>query len=143
MPSIAKVCFALGLLASLGCGWRSSSSFEKSEKPLRELGQLYGHFLARNGRPPVNQEEFDDFLNANRVKNMAERLVSPRDGESLVLLFGDQIGQSGPDGFPWIAHEKMGVDGNRLVISARGGVESMNAAQFQEAFPEQSTSISE
>ena len=122
------------LIFCIGCNSGNVGGLSVAESKIRDVGRMYGHYLGRHGRPPADLETFEKFLTTSGVKNIDDVLSSPRDGEKLVLLFGDQLGPESPDGFPWIGYEKTGGSQDRIVVSARGMVEVMDHDTFETTF---------
>jgi hypothetical protein len=102
---------------------------------------FYGEFAAEHGgRAPNDEAEFREFLATRQERLEAGALdansvlASPRDGEPLVVVYGG----SGPlvvDGMGLIAYEKSAVDGKRMVVNVRGGMEMIDEGKLSAAMP--------
>ena len=121
-----------GGLATLGVKPRQLSP---TEKQLKGIAALYRGYGAAFGKPPPNMqalkawgEKLDKQKLAHfEIDNVETLFVSERDGQPFVLV---QL----PRGIgPVLAHEKVGAQGTRLVISSVGSVEEMDEARFQQA----------
>ena len=73
-------------------------------------------------------------IKAQGIEDVESFVVSPRDGEKLVVLYGKEIVIDGPGGLPWVAYEKTGLAGKRIAIGARGVAREMDPSQFAEVF---------
>jgi len=72
-------------------------------------------------RPPKSLEEFQPFLKG--YGNPDELLVSPRDGQPFVIVYGaDPTIEPTPSNPQIIAYEKDGKDGTRFSIEPRGAI---------------------
>jgi hypothetical protein len=138
------VCLAV-LLVCGGCGGTQSASHETETSNLKPLAIYYGRYIAQHrGQPPANEAEFKAFLSkipaadlqAFNVASADDLLVSNRDGQPYVVIYGPPTGPAeGPGKFPVIAYEKTGVGGKRYVASSIGGVEEVDEARFAQLVP--------
>jgi hypothetical protein len=132
---LVLLCVALGS----GCGSPAAQSNGTADTRMRLLGRLYGQFMAENnGQPPMDESQLigflgksAEFLKTQGVANLQELLVSARDGQPLVVLYGKQIVEDENSGFPWIAYESQGRDGKKYMIGARGNVDQMTSEQIE------------
>lgn len=129
------LCAAFGL----GCGSPATHSVNNDDVQLRLLGRLYGEFMAQNSdRPPRDEAQFKEFLGRSTdllksqgIASLEDLLISPRDGQPIMILYGEKIIDDTPNGFPWIAYESQGVNGKKCLIGARGNVEEMTQEQVE------------
>lgn len=152
------------VLAASGCGGGTPPpSPPTPQTTIAVLGRLYGGYASQHdGVGPADEAAFRSFLEslpaAQRkgmgVEDVAEALVSPRDGQPYVILGGidtrqavdatPQAGsgqpgapqQSGLQGQPVVIHEQTGQDGKRLVATGFGTSAELDAAAFAKAVPE-------
>lgn len=87
---------------------------------MKVLGILYGKYVSRSrGAAPASQEQFVEFLNTTRpswekIVSAADQLTnSPRDGQPLIMLYGDAYTKQRSSVAPYVAYEAEGVDGMR------------------------------
>jgi hypothetical protein len=131
---------ALGwTLGGVGCGTSSEpvGSQELDTYAARALAVFYGEFSGEHGgRAPKDEAEFREFL-ATRSDRLAEGgldieriLTSPRSNQPWVVAYGS----AGPlelDGRWLVAYEPAAVDGQRLTVNVRGGLEKIEDAKFR------------
>ncbi len=138
MRSVAWSLLA-GIAFLLGCDAAGTPAPHNADVQLRVLGRLYGEYMAQhNSQPPADEAQFKaslsqspDILKATGIATIDQLFVSPRDGQPLVVLFGEKIVPNENSGFPWIAYESQGVDGKKYIIGARGNVEEMAQEQIE------------
>jgi hypothetical protein len=131
--------FLLCVALESGCGSPAAQSVSSDDTRLRLLGRLYGQYMAENnGEPPADEKQLQDyldksaeFLKSQSVASPRDLLVSPRDGEPLIILYGKQIVPDENSGFPWIAYESRGADGKKYIIGSRGNVDEMTPEQIE------------
>jgi hypothetical protein len=132
-------------LVTLGCGPGGSDGLvetRRDEGKLKLLGIEYGKFVALNNNvPPRDQEVFVKYLRRRQsrlagygLKSMDELLVSPREGQKMIVVQDGKKGIMSPDGFPWAAFEETGVGGTRIVVSGRGTIVEMSEDEFERTF---------
>jgi hypothetical protein len=129
-------------LVTLGCGSDGLLKTRRDEGKLKLLGVEYGKFVALNDNvPPCDQEVFMKYLRRRQsrlagygLESMDELLVSPREGQKMIVVQGGQQGMMSPDGFPWAAFEETGVGGTRIVVSGRGTIVEMSEEEFERTF---------
>lgn len=133
---LIELCALLSL--TTGCGTAGTSATDDVQRQFTLLGRLYGQYLSEHhGDPPQDAQEFSAFLQdkslgAFKIDTPSDLLVSPRDGQSLVVLYGDQVILEGPGGLPWVAYEAQGVDGKQYIIGARGAAEEKTTAEIEQ-----------
>lgn len=130
------------LLVAVGCGSQSAPIAKEGQDQLKVLGMLYGMFMSEHrGAAPVDQAEFVSFLglepaNWEKIAGSPEELLnSPRTGEPLVVLYGEQARSREEGEFPWIAYESQPVDGRRLIVNARGNVQAVDEDELSQLVP--------
>lgn len=123
------------VLAATGCGpaeIRSEQPMAPAAARLLELGRAYSQFTFERGQPPRGPADL-----AGRLEG-EDALVSPRDGEPLVIYWGVDL-RSPPawaTGRPVLAHEQTGVDGRRHVLTTMRNVELLDDEAFRgSSFP--------
>jgi|GEM_PF-2348914 hypothetical protein len=149
------------LVLLIGCGGGTPPpSPPTTQTKISSLGRLYGEYAARHdGVGPEDEASFRSFLESlpppqrksMGLENVAEALVSPRDGAPYVIIFGVEPrsgaangqpgtppsapGQSGLRGQAVVIHEQTGQDGKRLVATAFGSMDELAEAEFAKAVP--------
>jgi hypothetical protein len=105
------------------------------------VGALYGQYLSDHaGSAPANEPEFIAALqrNSGGWKKIAvtpqELLTSPRDHQPLVIAYGSALKDTSETSFPWVAHEKTGVDGQVLIVDAHGTAQSKTQQEVEQLF---------
>ena len=129
----------------LGCG---SAKVEPRpvEMSLQKLVVIYGQYLRdHRGSAPADEAAFRKSIEelpesdrtARGLNDIDALLTSPRDKQLYVVRYGDKIGAPGPNGAPWIAHEKTGQGGQRYVGFATGQMEEVSEQRLQEVLSKQ------
>jgi hypothetical protein len=127
---------ACSLLVFLGCGGESqtTSSSQTDTRAPRVLVAMFNEFMAEHGgRSPKDEAEFREFLATRSDRLEAARLTadqlltSPRGERALVVVCGTR-GPLDVDGKQFVAYEAAPVDGSRMVVHVRGGVELIDEA---------------
>jgi len=136
---------ALGCVAMhSGCGGGAAVSGEQDQlrAALKILGLEYGKFLAEHNAPPKDEAAMRDYLqsrmsdlSAYGVKNVDDLLRHGRDGQPLQVIYGQTVAAPDKPEYPWAAYEQSGVDGMRLAVNVRGGVQELGAAEFSQQIP--------
>lgn len=156
------LCVVGCLVLLIGCGGGTPPpSPPTTQTKISSLGRLYGEYAARHdGVGPEDEASFRSFLESlpppqrksMGLENVAEALVSPRDGAPYVIIFGVEPrsgaaangqpgtppsapGQSGLRGQAVVIHEQTGQDGKRLVATAFGSMDELAEAEFAKAVP--------
>ncbi len=132
---------ALGL-GLAGCGGSAPTSApDAGTTQLRMVGGLYGKYLSDHaGAAPANEAQFVAALEHNSagwkkiVATPQAFLTSPRDKKPLVMVYGSVLKDSPETGFPPVAHEAEDVDGQIMVIDARGTAMLKSAADVSKLF---------
>ena len=134
-------CLIVLLLAGLGLTGCSSAKPQPvpTEIALQKLSVLYGQYLSSHrGKSPEDQAEFRKYIEGlsetdrqNRgISDISQIFLSPRDGQAYVVRYGVKPGVPGPDGVPWVAHEKEGQGGKRFVAFVTGQIEEVDEPRF-------------
>jgi hypothetical protein len=130
-------------VALVGC---SSSpppaTADPTQARMRMVATLYHLWTeGHHGSPPANQEQFVSFMQQESSKwtsvaaSPQELLTSARDNQPLVVFYGGVLKDSAETGFPWIAREKIGVDGKVYVVDLRGRVILLGSQAIEKFFP--------
>jgi hypothetical protein len=140
--TIRKFCVLLAA-ATVAAGCSSEDSEDTAAREVSNLRMLVSFYIFANnqlGRPPASEQEFKDFIAANGSAAMErlqltgpdELLVSERDGQPFVIVYGKRPAGMSPD---VVAYEKNGVDGKREVGFKLGMVNEVDEARFKELVP--------
>ncbi len=131
-----------GVAILTGCGSPPADKPDEELLKLRIVGSLYGKYLANHaGTAPANESQLVAALerDPDSWKKVAatpqELLTSPRDGERLVIVYGAAVKDPPEGGFPWVAHEKTGVDGHVVIVNLRGSTELKEQPEVAKIFP--------
>ncbi len=131
----------------LGCGKSTAVKFDESQARMKTLALLFAEFVgSNNGRLPADEAQLKTFIRQKRgqspaggaVANPDDLFVSARDGQPLVIKYGQKAGVPGriaPSTI--IAYEQTGVGGKRLVVLPTGGVAELDADSFATAMSDQ------
>lgn len=123
------------LLDAAGCS-RSASNVDIGDiEGLRKVAAAYSRAAARTGHPPAKPADLKPFLPEG--EDVERLLISPRDGQPYVILWGvdSRPGKGGPTPLV-IGYEKKGKNGIRFVFLDMGVV-SMTDGDFAKAnFPQ-------
>lgn len=132
--ALCRVACLFGLLLAAGCEApvADQAAGEVGEN-LSVLANAYQQATEKNNQPPQSAEDLKPFLPADADPN--KLLVSVRDGQPFVIVWGADP-RTGMDLKPMvIGYEKNGKGGTRMVYTAMG-VMTMADADFAEAnFP--------
>ncbi len=135
----------LFLSVASGCFSRPDN-VERENSTIKPLAVAYGSYISSHrGVPPANEEGFRQHLqntwenlkNFHQLTSVDDLLISNRDKQPYVILYGDVTGPKGPAGMPVVAYEKTGVNGKRFVASSLGAIEEVDEKRFQELVPQQ------
>ena len=107
------------------------------------LARFYGDYMLQSrGRPPKDVAAFRKYLRSRtddleslNIDSIDELLTSSRDGEPFVVVCGKIREVSNSRGNIWAAYETNGVDGKRMAVRLRGGVDELSPERFSEEFP--------
>lgn len=126
------------VLGLAGCGTGSGTSTGEARAAqgvLRVLGTEYAEFVLLNGgRPPKEKGEFASYLESRKnsirgLESVEQLFQSPRDNQPLVIFYGDSFPAGVSRGFPSVARESSGVNGQVFVVDTRGGVKELAIEQ--------------
>ena len=133
----AALFLALLSLTASGCGGESSEVKKRSTAHVYLLTSLHTKISSELGRFPKDEAEFKAALaksnlslDALKVDSLDELFVSERDGQPLVVVYGQA-----PTGSDVVVYEQTGVDGKRQVGHRIGMVEEVDEARFAEIAP--------
>jgi hypothetical protein len=131
------ICLTLIALALTGCGGGGSEAKKQALSHVRLLTSLHTKVSSQLRRFPKDEQEFkaeieksDVSLEALKVDSLDELFVSERDGQPLVVAYGQAPADSDV-----VVYEQTGVDGLRQVGHRIGMVEEVDAARFAEIVP--------
>lgn len=139
----ATLTLALSVLTLIGCGSDESSVVrQQGLSHVRLLTSLHTRISSELGRYPKDEAEFKAALakanltlDAMKVSSVDELFLSERDGQPLVVVYGQA-----PAGSDVVVYEQTGVDGKRQVGHRIGMVEEVDEAQFAEIAPKTTAS---
>jgi hypothetical protein len=94
-----------------------SVGLPREQQNLSRIATAYLDAEARLGRPPKDVEELKPFL--KDLGNPDDMLSSPNDGLPYAIVWGTNVKESRSGGFPILAYEQKGKDGQRLVVDSR------------------------
>lgn len=134
----ASLVLALSALTLIGCSSGGSSEVrEKGFSHVRLLTSLHTRVSSELGRYPKDEGEFKAALgkanltlDAMKVNSIDELFISKRDGQPLVVVYGQTL-----PGSDIVVYEQTGVDGLREVGHRIGMVEEVDAGKFAEIVP--------
>jgi hypothetical protein len=140
---VMGACGIAAVVGAGGCRQAAQQDDRRASGIMAVLGLEYGEYLASHrNAPPAKVGDFRAFLESRpeklkeyRVTSIDELLTSPRDHQAISIVCGVAQPVLDEGGYALAAYEAEGVDGKRLVSSARGGVVEMTAAEFSAAFP--------
>ena len=138
------VCLILVSLAAAGCSKAKSGGGEDPNSRLKALMAIIGQATSRLGHPPKTEKELRDYiasegtatLESFKVASADELLVSPRDNQLYVIVYGKPDPKMAPG---VIVYEQTGQDGVRKVGFNLGYVEEANETRFRELVPNPGT----
>ena len=133
--------FCLAIAAGIlsGCGG-SARQGEAQKGRMQAVVSMYGMARTLQGRGPASEEQFKAFIAEKGAKTMErvgvanadELLVSDRDNQPYVVIYGKPPAGMNPD---VVAFERNGVEGIRLVGLGIGYVQEADQAKFKELVP--------
>ena len=124
------ILIALPLL--VGCGKTAPPAADRTA--IESIGGLHRLYAASHGRkPPDDEAAFLGFVEATFKErgqefDPATFLVSPRDGQKYVILYGKESANLGVSDF--VVREKEGYDGKVLVADQLGLSTEVDAAEL-------------
>jgi hypothetical protein len=127
-------------LSALFCvpGCRGKSPIQE-QASLRQLAVQYGQYAAKHeGMGPSGPQEFKEFIKENRPlseQDIEKMFVSNRDHEPYVVFYKMLLTTPDANGGPALAHEKIGVEGKRLVALVTTRVEEADEDRLAELVP--------
>lgn len=133
--------FLASFAFSPGCrsGVQQLDQNDPSRIRMQSLAILYASYLNHNGgKLPASEAEFKKYISSTAKSYLAERgltqiddlFVSPRDGQALVVSYGAHKLVRGFSADPIVAHEKIGINGKRLVAFPSGAVLELDPVMF-------------
>jgi hypothetical protein len=127
-----------------GCHRQGKTDLEPAEKRIIRVVSLYRDFKgAHNGHAPASTEELKswtrslkpDQLQAHGIDNVDDAFVSPRDNQPYVLVkTPPPTGRGGPPAMV-VVHEKVGVNGKRMVGNAMGYAYELDDEELKKNVP--------
>lgn len=113
---------------------RSEKAMDPTAARLLAVGAAYSRFNFSEGRPPRAPEDLRDLLPG------ADAFVSPRDSQPFVVFWGVdlRVAPTWARSRPILAHEGLGRDGCRYVLTTMRNVELLTEDEFRaSSFPPQ------
>jgi hypothetical protein len=130
---LAATTLFVTLLAAIGCSEGGTTPPSTADQQaIRNVANWYGKFRQNNGgKTPTNEAEFLAFIEKDMGKpvDRALLLMSPRDGQEYVVLYGKPIAAN-PEKNP-VVHEKVGSGGKKLVAFEFGSFREVDDAELQ------------
>ena len=127
---VPSLLMALPLL--LGCGKTAPPPADRLA--IEGIAQWHERYVLAHGRkPPADEAAFLGFIEAT-VKDRGQKfdpatfLVSPRDGQKYVILYGKESANVGDN--EYVVREKEGYDGKVLVADQSGRSSEVNVADL-------------
>ena len=114
---------ALTVLGLAGCGHTPPAAPAKGsvQANLEAICNAYRKASNDLKRPPKSLDEFKTYL--KQYGDPEQLLVSPRDGQPIVVVYGADIWEEpSPTNPQIIAYEKVGKDGKRFAVMPMGAV---------------------
>jgi hypothetical protein len=132
-----RFAWVLGLLVMAGCSRGGGGATpNQTEDRLLKIGNAYRNATTRLGHAPKDFQELRPSLEGNPTDDF---LLSPNDGEKLVVIWGveyDRIPPQREDPYVVAAYEQKGVGGKRYVLRFPLGVKAITDEQWKKAvFP--------
>jgi hypothetical protein len=132
-----RLCILSVVICLPACGSKSGGNLNPTEERLSRIGRAYVTSTYRIGHAPASFQDIKQDLGPDVSEDL---LVSPRDGENFVILWGIDYNKIRPPSRdnPFVVggYEKNGANGTRYVLCFPMGVTSMTDEQFQKAnFP--------
>ena len=123
-----------------GCGDATQVARQQETSHLRALVSLYTFAARTERRPPASEAEFRKFVASNggpmleklQIAGIDELLISERDGQPLVVIYGKRPQGVSPE---VVAYEQIGVDGKRQVGLTLGSIEEVDEQRFRQLVP--------
>lgn len=123
-----------------GCSSAPINDTPSPQAPVLILARLYGEFRVMQNKPPANEEELkqylatkgEAFLAGMGVKSADELFRSPRDHQSLVIIYNSNAGAE--ENYPPIMAERVGVDGLHWAANEFGSISELNETDFKKRF---------
>ncbi|QDU30353.1 hypothetical protein ETAA8_54810 [Anatilimnocola aggregata] len=129
----ACVLFVLGVLS--GCATKYTPNEDDTTTDLSHISKAYGIITSADHHPPRHVDEIKSLLKGLHSANLnpppEEILVSSRDGEPYVIIYGANVGSYASDEI--LAYEKNGKDGVRYVLLMSRDVRQMTDEEFKRA----------
>ena len=134
------------LMAITGCSqgdpFNSGSNDRKTRIVMNLLSVFYGEYLdSHQGRPPKDNDAFREYLetrtedlNRYNLQSIDQLMTSPRDGQPLLIVCGKRLAPVDSPGTPWAAYEQQGIDGVKMAVQVRGGVQDLSADEIDRIF---------
>jgi hypothetical protein len=128
--------FVAALLCIAGCSSKPVSREDEQTQDLNCIARAYGIIVNADHHAPKNVEEIKKLLSglhkADIVPDPEEILVSTRDGQPYVIIYGVNLGMVAPS--PEIlAYEKKGAEGKRYVLLMSRDVRQITDEEFKQA----------
>ena len=120
----------------------SGTSDRQTRVLMNVLSVFYGDYLdAHRGNPPKDVDAFRAYLESRaedlkryKLKNVDQLMTSPRDGQPLAIVCAKRVAPPGSPGTPWAAYEQSGVEGTRMAVQVRAGVQELSPDEIEQIF---------
>lgn len=128
---------------AVGCGGAPVDAAGRAEAVLTEVVRAYAaHVRSNRYQPPATEAEFkaallksgDGILKRAGVRNVDQLLISPRDSQPFVIVYGKDARRLLERGV--VAYERTGVSGHKLVGFDLGYVEDVDEQAFKRLLPD-------
>ena len=140
MPLVALSVTLLLCAALAGCrGAVAASTEPEAKERLKQLLELYRHFVLKNGKGPANEQDLRAFgqklTPAERASyligdDLESIFISPRDNQKFQIRYGLKLDATGPTRA--VAWEATPQNGKRFVALTMLYVEEYDEQTFQE-----------
>src|SRR5688572_12442478 len=127
------LCAVCSLLAAGFVGCSSTETFSEEDQTKAHLRQIAMAYTSTE-KPPRDMEQLRSSVNDIHVLGVGvppdEALVSPRDKQPIVVIFGVD-GTDSEDSI--LAYEQQGADGKRWIVTMGGDVKQLTDEEFSKA----------
>ena len=124
----------LAALAAAGCGQPEVKPLSEDEmvavRHFQRIGAAYNRAYQAKRKPPASANDLRPYLKPEPGE--PDPLVSPRDGQPVVVVFGlaPDVRPASDDEQMIVAYEQQGVNGRRMMVDVRGMVHTVTDKEF-------------